>query len=86
LFSSRDATSVEIRGALLVALDRSSHRRVGTEELRWLLDADFFWDRAKRGSEALHGFLGFEDVEDTEPVRPISSGADEQTLERQVGR
>jgi hypothetical protein len=43
---------------------------VGREELRWLLDADFFWDRAKGGSEALHGFLGFEDAKTQNPLGP----------------
>jgi hypothetical protein len=46
------------------------------EEVRGLFDADFFWDRPKRIPETFNGFLGFEDVEDTEPVRPFSSGVE----------
>jgi hypothetical protein len=58
---------------------------VGCEEARRLLDSDFFGSRAERVSEGINRFLGFEDVEDAEPVWPMSSRMHEQTIEGQVG-
>jgi hypothetical protein len=57
---------------------------VGSEEVRGLFDADLCRDRPERIPETFNGFFGFEDVENTESVRPFSSSVDEQTLERQI--
>ena len=70
----------------LLAFDPSCHRRVGQEEVRRLLDADFLGDRAESVPERFNRFLGFEDVEHAEAVRPLSGCVDEKTLERQVRR
>jgi hypothetical protein len=41
--------------------------------LRRFLDPNFLRDRAESFSEGINRFVGFEDVEDTEPVRPFSA-------------
>jgi hypothetical protein len=69
----------------LLAVDPSSHRRVGREEVSRLFNPDFFGDRAECVSEGINRFLGFEDVEHAETVRPMSSRMHEQTAEGQVG-
>jgi hypothetical protein len=57
---------------VLLALDPSSHRRVGREEVGRLFDPDFFRDCAERVSEGFNRFLRFEDVEDAETVWALS--------------
>jgi hypothetical protein len=49
---------------------------VSREELRRFLDPNVLRDRAESFSEGIN-LGGFEDVEDTEPVRPVSGGVDE---------
>jgi UDPglucose 6-dehydrogenase len=53
---------------------------------RNLFDPDVMRNRPERRPKLLHRLLGGEDVEDTEPVRPLPGGVNEQAVERQVGR
>jgi hypothetical protein len=68
---------------VLLALDPSSHRRVGREEVGRLFDPDFFRDCAERVSEGFNRFLRFEDVEDAETVWALSGRVYEQAVEGQ---